>query len=584
MYKSALLGLLASSSVSAQLHSLALDAGLLYFGTTVDNGYTSDEPYMAIANDAAEFGQLVPENGQKWDATEPSRDAFTYAKADVVPALAKANGQILRCHALTWHSQLPAWVSSGGFSSAELQAVIEAHIANVVGHFKGDCYAWDVVNEAVADDGSWRSSVFYETMGTDFLAVSFNAAREADPDAKLYYNDYNLEYNGAKTDRAVEVVQILQDAGAPIDGVGFQGHLMVGSTPSRASLATALERFTALGVEVAYTELDIRHAAVPASDAAAVTQANDFANVVGSCLDVAGCVGVTVWGFTDKYSWIPDTFSGAGEACIYDADLNKKPAWTSISSLLAAAATGSATAGTTVLATTAESTPSASAATSSEAVSSAAPETTPASTPTFSTVVSSQEAVSSSSSIRTAFTPIFTPSANASVPATTFQTRTASTSLTGGFNFSSPHTTFQTRTTAVAPVSIASSEPAAQYPTLSLPAGNQTAIAATTVAAISSAASTRVPVIRHSTTAYSAPWSNGTFSTAVANLPSGTGSLPAPTETDDEDDDEDCYEEEELVAHYYQCGGKNYDGPTECEEPYVCEAMNEYYSQCVASQ
>lgn len=109
MYKSALLGLLASSSVSAQLHSLALDAGLLYFGTTVDNGYISDEPYMAIVNDVEEFGQLVPENGQKWDATEPSQNTFSYTKADVVPDLAAANGQILRCHALTWYSQLPSW-------------------------------------------------------------------------------------------------------------------------------------------------------------------------------------------------------------------------------------------------------------------------------------------------------------------------------------------------------------------------------------------------------------------------------------------------------------------------------------------
>lgn len=154
-----------------------------------------------------------------------------------------------------------------------------------------------------------------------------------------YYNDYNLEYNQAKTDRAVELVKIVQNAGAPIDGVGFQGHLIVGSTPTRQQLATVLRRFTSLGVEVAYTELDIRHSRLPASQQALVTQGNDFANVVGSCLDVAGCVGVTVWSFTDKYSWIPETFSGEGDALIYDRNFNKKPAWTSISSVLAAAAT-----------------------------------------------------------------------------------------------------------------------------------------------------------------------------------------------------------------------------------------------------
>lgn len=143
-------------------------------------------------------------------------------------------------------------------------------------------------------------------------------------------------------------MQIIQDAGAPIDGVGFQAHLIVGSTPSRANLATTLKRFTSLGVEVAYTELDIRHSSVPASESALTTQANDYANVVGSCLDVAGCVGITVWELTDKYSWVPNTFSGAGEACIYDEDLNKKVAWTSISSVLAAAATAGSGASTVV--------------------------------------------------------------------------------------------------------------------------------------------------------------------------------------------------------------------------------------------
>lgn len=155
-----------------------------------------------------------------------------------------------------------------------------------------------------------------------------------------YYNDYNLEYNQAKTDRAVEIVRIIQAAGAPIDGVGFQGHLIVGSTPSRANLATTLRRFTALGVDVAYTELDIRHSSLPASSQAQVTQGNDFANVVGSCLDVPRCVGVTVWSFTDKYSWVPSTFNGAGDALIYDSQFRKKAAWTSISSVLAAKATG----------------------------------------------------------------------------------------------------------------------------------------------------------------------------------------------------------------------------------------------------
>ncbi|KAK3934523.1 glycoside hydrolase superfamily [Diplogelasinospora grovesii] len=286
---------------------------------------------MAIVNNKNEMGQVVPENGQKWDSTEPSRGSFSYSQGDIVP--------LLRCHTLIWYSQLPSWVLSGSWTRSTLQSVIETHISNVMGHYVGQCYAWDVANEAVADDGNWRDSVFYRTFGTGFLAISFNAGQKADPNTKLYYNDYNLEYNGAKPDRAVELVQIVQKAGAPIDGVGFQAHLIVGSTPSRSSLTTVLKRFTALGVEVACTELDIRHSSLPASASALTTQGNNFANVVSSCLDVAGCVGVTVWGFTDKYSWVPETFSGAGDAFIYDKNLGKKPSWTSISSVLAAKAT-----------------------------------------------------------------------------------------------------------------------------------------------------------------------------------------------------------------------------------------------------
>jgi endo-1,4-beta-xylanase len=336
-----LAAVLAPFTVTAQLNDLAVRAGLKYFGTALREGaLNSDATYKRIISDKSEFGQLVPENGQKWDATEPSRGSFSYTSGDITANAAKASGQGIRCHTLVWHSQLPTWVSSGSWTKATLTSVIETHMSNVMGHYKGQCYAWDVVNEAINDDGTWRDSVFYRVFGTEFLPISFAAAKKYDPNTKLYYNDYNLEYNGAKTDRAVEIVKIIQAAGAPIDGVGFQAHLIVGSTPSRANLATTLRRFTALGVEVAYTELDIRHSSLPASSAAQVTQGNDFANVVGSCLDVTGCVGVTVWSFTDKYSWVPSTFNGAGDALIYDSNFNKKAAWTSISSVLAAKATG----------------------------------------------------------------------------------------------------------------------------------------------------------------------------------------------------------------------------------------------------
>ncbi len=239
-----------------------------------------------------------------------------------------------------------------------LAAVIKAHIAREVGPYKGQCYAWDVVNEAVEDTGNFRNSVFFQVMGTSYIPLAFEAAAAADPAAKLYYNDYSIEQAGAKASRAIEIVKLVQAAGARIDGVGLQGHFVVGSTPSQSALVSQLNAFTALGVEVAYTELDIRFSSLPSNASGLQQQAKDYVTVVGACMAVSKCVGVTVWDFDDKYSWIPSTFPGAGDACLFSSDLTPKPAYTAISSLLAAAGTAGASvstgnpAATTVVATT----------------------------------------------------------------------------------------------------------------------------------------------------------------------------------------------------------------------------------------
>ncbi|KAL1877571.1 hypothetical protein VTK73DRAFT_8560 [Phialemonium thermophilum] len=322
------------------LHALMVGAGKLFFGTATDTNLFNDTQYLAIANSSSMFGIRVPENSQKWQPTEPTQGRFAFANPDDVAVTSRANGQLLRCHTLTWHSQLPNFVQTTAWTRDTLTAAIQSHIANVVGHFKGQCYSWDVVNEALNDNGTIRNDVFFQTMGTDYIPVSFAAAAAADPGAKLYYNDFNLETIAAKADAALQIVRLVQSAGLRIDGVGFQAHLNVGFTPNRTALAATLSRFTALGVEVAFTELDIAHTKLPPDAAAIEQQARDYVSVVGSCLAVAKCVGIVVWEFTDKYSWIPSTFPGKGDACLFDANFTKKPAYTAVSSLLAAAATG----------------------------------------------------------------------------------------------------------------------------------------------------------------------------------------------------------------------------------------------------
>ncbi|KAM5537223.1 hypothetical protein V8D89_009156 [Ganoderma adspersum] len=315
------------------LNSLAQAAGKKYFGTATDNGELSDAAYTAILDNKAEFGQITPANSMKWDATEPTRGTFTFSGGDQIANLAKTNGQLLRGHNCVWYNQLPSWVSNGQFTTADLTTVIQNHCGTLVGHYKGQVYSWDVVNEPFNDDGTWRTDVFYNTLGTSYVSIALQAARAADPGAKLYINDYNIEQTGAKATAMLNLVKQLLAAGVPLDGVGFQCHFIVGEVPG--SFQTVLQQFTALGLEVAITELDIRMP-TPASQASLAQQQKDYQTVVQACMNVGGCVGITVWDFTDKYSWVPSTFSGQGAACPWDQNLVKKAAYNGIVAALEA--------------------------------------------------------------------------------------------------------------------------------------------------------------------------------------------------------------------------------------------------------
>jgi endo-1,4-beta-xylanase len=165
--------------------------GKLYFGSATDNGELTDSEYTALLSDTNEFGQITPGNSMKWDTIEPSRGTFNYANADTIADLAEKNGQLLRCHTLVWYNQLPSWVTNGGFDNATLIEILENHITEEVTHYKGKCYAWDVVNEAISDDNGapLRDNIFLSTIGEAYIPIAFAAAAAADPEAKLYYND-----------------------------------------------------------------------------------------------------------------------------------------------------------------------------------------------------------------------------------------------------------------------------------------------------------------------------------------------------------------------------------------------------------
>ena len=172
-----------------------------------------------------------------------------------------------------------------------------------------------MVNEAFNDDGTWREDIWYNVTGTSYIPTAFAAAEKAVKDnnlnVKLYYNDYNIEYLGNKSISAQNLVKDLKNRGIQIDGVGLQSHFIVGGTPSTASQVANMQAFTALGVDVAVTELDIR-TTTPPTASAQQQQVLDYASTTAACAQVEGCVGITVWDFDDTYSWIPQTFAGQG--------------------------------------------------------------------------------------------------------------------------------------------------------------------------------------------------------------------------------------------------------------------------------
>jgi endo-1,4-beta-xylanase len=315
------------STAATGLNAAAKAAGKKYFGSATDNGELSDSTYTKLLADTTQFGQITPGNSMKWDATEPNRGQFTFTNGDKIANLAKTNGQLLRGHTTLWHNQLPGWVSNGGFSASELTSIIQNHVSTVIGHYKGQIYSWDVMNEIFNDDGTLRSSVFSNTLGNTFPAIALKAARAADPNAKLYINDYNIDGTGAKSTAMVNLVKSLKSSGVPIDGIGVQAHLISGQIPS--TFQANLQQFANLGVEVALTELDIR-ITLPVTDAKLAQQKKDYQTVIAACKNVTGCIGVTIWDYTDKYSWVPGVFPGEGAALPWDGNFAKKPAYDGI--------------------------------------------------------------------------------------------------------------------------------------------------------------------------------------------------------------------------------------------------------------
>ncbi|MEV4356744.1 endo-1,4-beta-xylanase [Nonomuraea sp. NPDC049625] len=283
---------------------------------------------------ARHFSGVTPGNELKWDATEPREGEFTFADGDFLVDFATRHGMTIRGHTLAWHSQTPDWV----FQNADKELLLkrlETHVRTLVTRYKGKIAAWDVVNEVVDENqpDGLRRSKWYEIAGLDFIRTAFRVAHEADPDAKLFINDYNTEFP-RKREALYTLVKRLKAEGVPIDGVGHQLHLNIEHPPA-SSVEATIERFATLGVDQQITELDVSvytdfvssYDTIPPE--LLVQQGHRYKELFDVFRrQAAKLSSVTVWGESDDVSWLRSwPIPRLNAPLLFDDDLQAKPAY-----------------------------------------------------------------------------------------------------------------------------------------------------------------------------------------------------------------------------------------------------------------
>jgi endo-1,4-beta-xylanase len=322
--------IIAGNTVDQQVETVPLRSKAQALGFLVGTAVrfaalTNDTTYGEIL--ANEYNVITAEGEMKFRAIHPTRSEFDFSQADTIVSFATAHAMRVRGHTLIWHYSTPRWLIEGNFSKDEVSTILKQHIHTVVSRYRGRVYAWDVINEAINDDGTGLRETFWSKMlGEDYIAQALTWAREADPDAKMFYNDYGGEGLGNKSDAIYEMLKSLKGRGLPINGIGLQSHFSVEAPPKMSDVTANMKRLAALGLEIQVTEFDVQMP-LPATEQKLQDQAQIYGSYLSTCLSIANCKAFVSWGFTDRYSWIPGYFTGKGAALPFDETYRAKPAY-----------------------------------------------------------------------------------------------------------------------------------------------------------------------------------------------------------------------------------------------------------------
>jgi endo-1,4-beta-xylanase len=311
-------------------------------GTAVRPSQLSETAYASTL--AREFSMVEAEDAMKWAILRPDQATYDFRQGDEVVRFAQAHQMKVRGHCLVWGRYNPDWLTQGHFTTRQLSRLLREHITRVMKHYRSQVFAWDVVNEALDENGDVRDSLWYNQpgigwsqKGTAYIEQVFRWAHKADPHALLFYNEAEGEGLNRKSDAIYTMVKDFKRRGVPIDGVGLQMHIptLDGEIPAIiATISANIARLTALGVQVHITELDVslpvNSNGLPRPDDL-TRQAEVYRGIVRACLNSAGCTAIQTWGFTDKYSWIGSHSRNArGQALPFDRAYQAKPAYRAI--------------------------------------------------------------------------------------------------------------------------------------------------------------------------------------------------------------------------------------------------------------